>query len=201
MFKVFGKKDKRIAELEKENKKLQEEKDGALMLYNTTIKNHEQLVHKYRSLKAGSEGLKSLMEGKNKKVRELEDKVRLLELDIKDSEMMIKDREEKIDVANKKIRKLYDRIEKLEKDYEKVHNAFEDRDSLAYAYNEEALRYRKKLEKYESVMAHATCSSMNDFRLLRGKVYNSSKQNKRIRNKCIMKLADQMEKIFKEMLG
>ena len=92
-------------------------------------------------------------------------------------------------------------IEKLEKDYEKVHSAYEYRDSLAYAYNEEALRYRKKLEKYESVMAHATCSSMNDFRLLRGKVYNSSKQNKRIRNKCIMKLADQMEKIFKEMLG
>ena len=75
MFKVFGKKDKRIAELEKENKKLQEEKDGALMLYNTTIKNHEQLEHEYRSLKAGSEGLKSIIEGKNKKVRELEDKV------------------------------------------------------------------------------------------------------------------------------
>ena len=50
-------------------------------------------------------------------------------------------------------------------------------------------------------MAHATCSSINDFRLLRGNVYNSSKQNKRIRNKYIMKLADQMEKIFKEMLG
>ena len=190
---LFG--EKRIAELEQENERLKEDKEGVLKLYNTTIKNHEQLEHEYRSLKAGSEGLKSLMEGKNKKVRELEDKVRLLELDIKDSEMMIKDREEKIDAANKKIGKLYDRID------EKVHSAYEYRDSLAYAYNEEALRYRKKLEKYESVMAHATCSSMNDFRLLRGKVYNSSKQNKRIRNKCIMKLADQMEKIFKEMLG
>ena len=196
---LFGK--KKIAELEQKVERLKEEKEGILMLYSTTIKNHEQLVHKYRSLKAGSDGLKAVMESKNKKVRELEDKVRLLELDIKDSEMMIKDREEKIDAANKKIGKLYDRIEKLEKDYEEVHSAYEDRDSLAYAYNEEALRYRKKLEKYESVMAHATCSSINDFRLLRGNVYNSSKQNKRIRNKYIMKLADQMEKIFKEMLG
>lgn len=76
MFNMFGKKDKRIAELEKENKKLQEEKDGALMLYNTTIKNHEQLEHEYRSLKAGSEGLKAVMEGKNKKVRDLEDRLR-----------------------------------------------------------------------------------------------------------------------------
>lgn len=71
---LFGK--KRIAELEKENKKLQEEKDGALMLYNTTIKNHEQLEREYRSLKAGSEGLKAVMEGKNKKVRDLEDRLR-----------------------------------------------------------------------------------------------------------------------------
>lgn len=196
---LFGK--KRIAELEQKVERLKEEKEGILMLYSTTIKNHEHIEHEYRSLKAGSEGLKAVMEGKNKKVRDLEDKVRLLELDVKDSEIIIKDREEKIDAANKKIGKLYDRIEKLEKDYEEVHSAYEYRDSLAYAYNEEALRYRKKLEKYESVMAHATCSSMNDFRLLRGKVYNSSKQNKRIRNKCIMKLADQMEKIFKEMLG
>ena len=196
---LFGK--KRIAELEKENKKLQEEKDRALNLYNTTVKNHSDLEREYRKIKAENNSLQLVMESKNNKVRELEDKVRLLELDIKDSEIIIKDREEKIDTANKKIGKLYDRIEKLEKDYEKVHSAYEYRDSLAYAYNEEALRYRKKLEKYESVMAHATCSSMNDFRLLRGKVYNSSKQNKRIRNKCIMKLADQMEKIFKEMLG
>ena len=196
---LFGK--KRIADLEKENKKLQEEKDRALNLYNTTVKNHSDLEREYRKIKAENNSLQLVMESKNNKVRELEDKVRLLELDVKDSEIIIKDREEKIDAANKKIGKLYDRIEKLEKDYEEVHSAYEYRDSLAYAYNEEALRYRKKLEKYESVMAHATCSSMNDFRLLRGKVYNSSKQNKRIRNKCIMKLADQMEKIFKEMLG
>ena len=76
MFNILGKKDKRIAELEKEVEKLQEEKDGALMLYNTTIKNHEQLEHEYRSLKAGSEGLKAVMEGKNKKVRDLEDRLR-----------------------------------------------------------------------------------------------------------------------------
>lgn len=36
----------------------------------------KQLENEYRSLKAGSEGLKSLMEGKNKKVRELEDRLR-----------------------------------------------------------------------------------------------------------------------------
>lgn len=76
MFNMFGKKDKRIAELEKENERLKEDKEGDLKLYNTTIKNHEQLEHEYRSLKAGSEGLKAVMEGKNKTVRELKDRLR-----------------------------------------------------------------------------------------------------------------------------
>lgn len=76
MFDIFGKKDKRLAELEKENERLKEDKEGVLKLYNTTIKNHEQLEREYRSLKAGSEGLKSIMEGKNKTVRELKDRLR-----------------------------------------------------------------------------------------------------------------------------
>ena len=71
---LFGK--KKIAELEQKVERLKEEKEGILMLKDTTIKNHEQLVHKYRSLKAGSDGLKAVMEGKNKKVRELEDRLR-----------------------------------------------------------------------------------------------------------------------------
>lgn len=36
---LFGK--KRIAELEQENERLKEDKEGVLKLYNTTIKNHE----------------------------------------------------------------------------------------------------------------------------------------------------------------
>ena len=71
---LFGK--KRIAELEQKVERLKEEKEGILMLYSTTIKNHEQLEHEYRSLKAGSDDLKAVMEGKNKKVRELEDRLR-----------------------------------------------------------------------------------------------------------------------------
>ena len=71
---LFGK--KKIAELEQKVERLKEEKEGILMLKDTTIKNHEQLVHKYRSLKASSDGLKAVMEGKNKKVRELEDRLR-----------------------------------------------------------------------------------------------------------------------------
>ena len=185
---LFGK--KRIAELEKENKKLQEEKDGALMLKDTTIKNHEQLVHKYRSLKAGSDGLKAVMESKNKKVRELELENRDLKINFDSRERALKTlKDDKVELS-KQIRELDKEIIELEKE---IKLRKESSDS-------EILMLKRKLDKYESVMAYATCSSMNDFRLLRGKVYNSSKQNKRIRNKCIMKLADQMEKIFKEIM-
>ena len=165
---LFGK--KRIAELEQKVERLKEEKEGILMLYSTTIKNHEQL----------------------------EDKVRLLELDIKDSEMMIKDREEKINAANKKIGKLYDRIEKLEKDYEEVHSAFEDRDNSAYMYRKEVEELRAKLEKYRIVVDRAA-SHIECFRILRGGCINAS--TKRIRNEYVLKLAKQIEKIFKEILG
>lgn len=67
---LFGK--KRITELEKENKELKEEKDRLTMIYNTSIKNKEKLEHEYRSLKAGSDGLKAVMDSKNKKIKELD---------------------------------------------------------------------------------------------------------------------------------
>ncbi len=162
---LFGK--KRIAELEKENKKLQEEKDGALMLYNTTIKNHEQLEHEYRSLKAGSEGLKSIMEGKNKKVRELEDKVRLLELDVKDSEIIIKDREEKIDTAKDRLNKMICEIRSLDTEVKEYRRLFE------IIENKDIVKFRK----------------------LRGEALNT--KSKRIRDKKLKQLEAHTEKIFK----
>lgn len=63
---------KKLKDLEAENKKLQEEKDRLTMIYNISIKNKEKLEHEYRSLKAGSDGLKSVMEMKNKKIKELD---------------------------------------------------------------------------------------------------------------------------------
>lgn len=117
MFKVFGKKDKRIAELEKENKKLQEEKDGALMLYNTTIKNHEQLEHEYRSLKAGSDGLKAVMESKNKMVRELKDRLRAEEWEHMET---LKD----LDKLEKENEYMKNRLESIERVFKDIDGEF-----------------------------------------------------------------------------
>lgn len=162
---LFGK--KRIAELEQKVERLKEEKEGILMLYSTTIKNHEQLEHEYRSLKAGSEGLKAVMEGKNKKVRELEEKVRLLELDIKDSEMMIKDREEKINAAKDRLNKMVGEIR---------------------FFNTEVKEYRRLFEIIEN-------KDIVKFRKLRGEALNT--KSKRIRDKKLKQLEAHTEKIFK----
>lgn len=162
---LFGK--KRIAELEQKVERLKEEKEGILMLYSTTIKNHEQLEHEYRSLKAGSEGLKSLMEGKNKKVRELEDKVRLLELDVKDSEIIIKDREEKIDTAKDRLNKMICEIRSLDTEVKEYRRLFE------IIENKDIVKFRK----------------------LRGEALNT--KSKRIRDKKLKQLEAHTEKIFK----
>ena len=143
------------------------EKEGILMLYSTTIKNHEQLEHEYRSLKAGSDGLKAVMESKNKKVRELEDKVRLLELDIKDSEIIIKDREEKIDTAKDRLNKMICEIRSL--------------------YTE-VKEYRRLFEIIEN-------KDIVKFRKLRGEALNT--KSKRIRDKKLKQLEAHTEKIFK----
>ena len=105
---LFGK--KRIAELEKENKKLQEEKDRALNLYNTTVKNHSDLEREYRKIKAENNSLQLVMEGKNKKVRELELENRDLKINFDSRERALKtlkddkvEREKQVIELNKRL--------------------------------------------------------------------------------------------------
>lgn len=162
---LFGK--KRIAELEKENKKLQEEKDRALNLYNTTVKNHSDLEREYRKIQAENNSLQLVMESKNNKVRELEDKVRLLELDIKDSEMMIKDREEKIGAAKDRLNKMICEIRSLDTEVKEYRRLFE------IIENKDIVKFRK----------------------LRGEALNT--KSKRIRDKKLKQLEAHTEKIFK----
>ena len=71
---LFGK--KKIAELEKENERLKVDRDRTLTLYNTTVKNHSELGHEYRKIKAENDSLQVVMESKNKRVKELEDRLR-----------------------------------------------------------------------------------------------------------------------------
>ncbi len=162
---LFGK--KKIAELENENKKLKEEKDDLLKVYNTTVKNHSELEHKYRDNKAENDSLKLVMESKNKKVRELEDKVRLLELDIKDSEIIIKDREEKIDTAKDRLNKMICEIRSLDTEVKEYRRLFE------IIENKDIVKFRK----------------------LRGEALNT--KSKRIRDKKLKQLEAHTEKIFK----
>lgn len=176
MFKVFGKKDKRIAELEKENKKLQDEKEGVLKLYNTTIKNHEQLVHKYRSLKAGSDGLKAVMENKNKKVRELEIENRDLKINFDSRERALKTLKDDRVEREKQVIELNEEIKMLE-------------------YENGCMKSRivSIEELFKSIDGVFIC----DFRKARGRATNAS--NKRIRYKELNKMAASMEKIIKEI--
>lgn len=171
---LFGK--KRIAELEKENKKLQEEKDGALMLKDTTIKNHEQLVHKYRSLKAGSDGLKAVMESKNKKVRELEIENRDLKINFDSRERALKTLKDDRVEREKQVIELNEEIKMLE-------------------YENGCMKSRivSIEELFKSIDGVFIC----DFRKARGRAINAS--NKRIRYKELNKMAASMEKIIKEI--
>lgn len=171
---LFGK--KRIAELEKENKKLQEEKDGALMLYNTTIKNHEQLEHEYRSLKAGSEGFKAVMEGKNKKVRELEIENRDLKINFDSRERALKTLKD-------------DRVERFKQIREQDKEIIKLEERNQYMYN--------RLLSIAEIFKDIDEEFIKDFRKARGRALNAS--NKRIRNKELNKMATNMEKLLKEI--
>ena len=171
---LFGK--KRIAELEKENKKLQEEKDGALMLYNTTVKNHEQLEHEYRSLKAGSEGLKAVMESKNKKIKELELENRDLRINFDSRERAVKTLKD-------------DRVERFKQIREQDKEIIELEERNQYMYN--------RLVSIAEIFKDIDEEFIKDFRKARGRALNTS--NKRTRYKELNKMATNMKKLLKEI--
>lgn len=171
---LFGK--KRIAELEKENKKLQEEKDRALNLYNTTVKNHSDLEREYRKIKAENNSLQLVMEGKNKKVRELELENRDLKINFDSRERALKtlkddkvEREKQVIELNKEIRELEDENGCIKSKIVSIEELFKDIDGVFIC----------------------------DFRKARGRAINAS--NKRIRCKELNKMAASMEKIIKEI--
>ena len=176
MFKVFGKKDKRIAELEQENERLKEDKERVLKLYNTTIKNHEQLEHEYRSLKAGSEGLKSLMEGKNKKIRELELENRDLKINFDSRERALKTLKD-------------DRVERFKQIREQDKEIIKLEERNQYMYN--------RLLSIAEIFKDIDEEFIKDFRKARGRALNAS--NKRTRYKELNKMATNMEKLLKEI--
>lgn len=171
---LFGK--KRIAELEQKVERLKEEKEGILMLYSTTIKNHEQLEHEYRSLKAGSEGLKAVMESKNKKIKELELENRDLRINFDSIERAVKTLRDDRVGRFKQIREQDKEIIKLE-------------ERNQYMYN--------RLLSIAEIFKDIDEEFIKDFRKARGRALNAS--NKRTRYKELNKMATNMEKLLKEI--
>ena len=175
---LFGK--KRIAELEQENERLKEDKEGVLKLYNTTIKNHEQLEHEYRSLKAKNDSLKLVliekMESKNKKVRELEIENRDLKINFDSRKRALKTLKDDRVEREKQVIELNEEIKMLE-------------------YENGCMKSRivSIEELFKSIDGVFIC----DFRKARGRAKNAS--NKRIRYKELNKMAASMEKIIKEI--
>lgn len=171
---LFGK--KRIAELEKENKKLQEEKDRALMLYNTTIKNHEQLEREYRKIQAENNSLQLVMESKNDKVRELEIENRDLKINFDSIERAVKTLKD-------------DRVERFKQIREQDKEIIKLEEMNAYMKNQ--------IESTEELFKSINRAFICDFRKARGRALNAS--NKRTRYKELNKMATNMEKLLKEI--
>ena len=171
---LFGK--KRIAELEKENKKLQEEKDRALNLYNTTVKNHSDLEREYRKIKAENDSLQVVMESKNDKVRELEIENRDLKINFDSRKRALKTLKDDRVEREKQVIELNEEIKMLE-------------------YENGCMKSRivSIEELFKSIDGVFIC----DFRKARGRAINAS--NKRIRYKELNKMAASMEKIIKEI--
>lgn len=171
---LFGK--KRIAELEKENKKLQEEKDGALMLYNTTIKNHEQLEREYRKIQAENNSLRLVMVSKNNKVRELEIENRDLKINFDSRERALKTLKD-------------DRVERFKQIREQDKEIIKLEERNQYMYN--------RLLSIAEIFKDIDEEFIKDFRKARGRALNAS--NKRTRYKELNKMATNMEKLLKEI--
>ena len=171
---LFGK--KRIAELEKENKKLQEEKDRALNLYNTTVKNHSDLEREYRKIKAENNSLQLVMESKNDKVRELEIENRDLKINFDSRERALKTLKD-------------DRVERFKQIREQDKEIIELEERNQYMYN--------RLVSIAEIFKDIDEEFIKDFRKARGRALNAS--NKRTRYKELNKMATNMEKLLKEI--
>ena len=171
---LFGK--KRIAELEKENKKLQEEKDRALNLYNTTVKNHSDLEREYRKIKAENNSLQLVMESKNDKVRELEIENRDLKINFDSRERALKTLKD-------------DRVERFKQIREQDKEIIKLEERNQYMYN--------RLLSIAEIFKDIDEEFIKDFRKARGRARNAS--NKRIRYKELNKMATNMEKLLKEI--
>lgn len=171
---LFGK--KRIADLEKENKKLQEEKDGALMLYNTTIKNHKKLECDYNDLEVCFESSRVIIKDKNRTIEKLEKENRDLKIDLSSIERAVKTLKDDRVEREKQVIELNEEIKILE-------------------YENGCMKSRivSIEELFKSIDGVFIC----DFRKARGRAINAS--NKRIRYKELNKMAASMEKIIKEI--
>lgn len=171
---LFGK--KRIAELEQKVERLKEEKEGILMLYSTTIKNHEQLEHEYRSLKAENNSLQLVIESKNDKVRELELENRDLKINFDSRERALKTLKD-------------DRVERFKQIREQDKEIIKLEERNQYMYN--------RLLSIAEIFKDIDEEFIKDFRKARGRARNAS--NKRIRYKELNKMATNMEKLLKEI--
>ena len=171
---LFGK--KRIAELEQKVERLKEEKEGILMLYSTTIKNHEQLEHEYRKIKAENDSLQLVMESKNNKVRELEIENRDLKINFDSRERALKTLKD-------------DRVERFKQIREQDKEIIKLEERNQYMYN--------RLVSIAEIFKDIDEEFIKDFRKARGRALNAS--SKRTRYKELNKMATSMEKLLKEI--
>lgn len=171
---LFGK--KKIAELEQENERLKEDKEGVLKLYNTTIKNYEQLEHEYRSLKAENNSLQLVIESKNDKVRELELENRDLKINFDSRERALKTLKD-------------DRVERFKQIREQDKEIIKLEERNQYMYN--------RLVSIAEIFKDIDEEFIKDFRKARGRALNAS--SKRTRYKELNKMATNMEKLLKEI--
>lgn len=171
---LFGK--KRIAELEQKVERLKEEKEGILMLYSTTIKNHEQLEHEYRKIKAENDSLQLVMESKNNKVRELEIENRDLKINFDSRERALKTLKD-------------DRVERFKQIREQDKEIIKLEERNQYMYN--------RLVSIAEIFKDIDEEFIKDFRKARGRALNAS--SKRTRYKELNKMATNMEKLLKEI--
>lgn len=180
MFKIFSKKDSRIAELEKENERLKEDKEGILKLYNTTIKNHEQLEHEHRSLKAGSDALKKVAKDNENEIEKLKNSEKKLDGALTLSIEREIEKEKKIEKLKNQLKEMENKnVKRLELENEYIQNEYT----------------HKRLESIVGLFKDIDIEFIKDFRKARGKALNAS--NKRIRCKELNKMATSMEAVFK----
>lgn len=100
MFKIFSKKDNKIAELEEKVSLLESEIEGAISLKDITLDKYSKEIEKNkklkveienlnkenRALRADAEGKRIVIDNKNKKIKELEDIIARKDVEYKELE-------------------------------------------------------------------------------------------------------------------